>query len=166
MPNDMKCYFDSVKNTITSWGNSVVDGHECPEDFSFDKYVYIPNEDHTFNEDGIQLKAVPIVIDNSKRSINVDKMNSYMQSLVIAGELSQAAFDQFLSETNNNATSYAKGSSRLISWIDTVDAFEYYPSTSGFKTKEAYRGASSNGLEGKNGNYERANRILAILNDL
>jgi hypothetical protein len=147
MPNDMKCYFDSVKNTITSWGNSIIDGYPCPEDFSFDKYVYIPNEDNTFNEDGIQLK--PVVVDTTqKRQNNIKAMKTYMK-----GQVSAYYYDMFLNDTASHQLAYIDEGTRLETWIETTTRNDYNATGSGFKTRSY-------------GNSERSEHILSILSDL
>jgi hypothetical protein len=107
--------------------------------------------------------TIPVVqesIDFMKRQHNVNQMNSYMDSLRIAGSLTQNNFDLFLADTAINVQQYLGGGGRLITWIETVNRNGYNATTIGFKTKTAYRGSLVDGL------YPRAEDILAILNDL
>jgi len=105
-------------------------------------------------------------INFEKRAENVQRMNEYMISFVTAGQLTQNNFDLFVSDTASFVQQYLSGGGRLITWIETVNRNGYNATTIGFKTKTGYRGATSNGVEGVNGNYVRANTILGFLNDL
>jgi hypothetical protein len=93
-------------------------------------------------------------------------MNDYMASFVLINQLTQANFDLFLSDSASFVQQYLGGGGRLITWIETVNRNGFNATTTGFKTRTGYRGPSSNGVEGVNGNYIRANTILSFLNDL
>lgn len=129
-------------------------------DYSPEKYDYTPVTPGVFNPAGFTLKVVAPTINFEKRQTNVSAMNSYMNNFVLAGQLTQANFDLFLSDTAALVQQYLGGGGRLITWIETVNRNGYNASTIGFKTKTAYRGSLVGGL------YERAEVILSYLNDL
>jgi hypothetical protein len=138
----------------------------APDDFNFDKYNYTPIVSGVFNPNGFTLKPIVEEVNPNKRQENIDRMNAYMKDLVTLGQLSQANFELFISDTLLLAQSYLLESGRLFTFIETVSRNGYNASTTGFKTKTAYRGNTTNGVNGALGNYPRANDILAILNDL
>ena len=149
-----------INDQILAWGEvNGVDTYEIPDDYSPERYAYIPSVAGVFDPNGFRLKNVN-VIDFDKRQLNINQMNSYMDSLRLEGELTQANFDLFLADTSTNIQGYLSGGSRLITWIETVNRNGYNATTTGFKTKTAYRGALVNGV------YPRAEMILSILNDL
>ena len=139
-------------NQIVTWANNLNPSIsiECPEDYSPDKYNY---------SNGV-FTLKPPSINFEKRQENIKLMNDYMYSFVISGDLTEANFNKFLSETATNSFGYLNGSSRLITWIATTNENGYNASTSGFKTDPDYRG------EQIDGEYPRANYILEILNNL
>lgn len=129
---------------------------QAPDDYSADKYTYTPLVGGGFNINGFALKPLPEDIVNFvKRNVNIQRMNSYM-----AVQLTQSSFDLFLSDTSTHVTGYLNGGSRLITWVETVNRNGYNATSVGFKTKASYRGTPVEGV------YERAEAILAILNDL
>lgn len=138
-----------------------------PADFDLSRYDYIPVVAGQFSPANFRLiqQAQPI-INFERRQLNIQRMTEYMFSFVTAGQLTQNNFDLFLSDTSTFVQQYLTGGGRLITWIETVNRNGYNATTVGFKTRTAYRGASSNGVEGVNGNYIRANTILTFLNDL
>jgi len=108
----------------------------------------------------IALQSQESYVDFAQRQINIDRMNLYFNRIVEIGELTQNNFDLFLSDTAALVQQYLGGGGRLITWIETVSRNGFNATTTGFKTKTAYRGALINGL------YPRAEDILVILNDL
>lgn len=109
---------------------------------------------------GWQVPVQEEMIDFVRRQTNAQRMNNYMANLVTLGQLTQNNFDLFLSDTAALVQQYLGGGGRLITWIETVSRNGFNATTTGFKTKTAYRGALINGL------YPRAEDILVILNDL
>jgi hypothetical protein len=149
-------------------GNIIVVGTEdgVPEDYDINRYDYIPVVPGEYSPVNFRLRQTNSIINFERRQLNVQRMTEYMFSFVTAGQLTQANFDLFLSDTSTFVQQYLTGGGRLITWIETVNRNGYNATTVGFKTRTAYRGPSSNGIEGVNGNYVRANTILGILNDL
>jgi hypothetical protein len=55
----MKGLFSPEQNTIVSYGivyedlNEQDNVYQLPDDFDFERYLYVPNEDGTFNPNGI-----------------------------------------------------------------------------------------------------------------
>jgi hypothetical protein len=55
----MKGLFSPEQNTIVSYGivyedlNEQDNVYQLPEDFDFERYLYMPNQDGTFNPNGI-----------------------------------------------------------------------------------------------------------------
>ena len=138
-----------------------------PADYDISRYHYIPTVAGVYNAANFRLKVQPMqTINFEKRAENVQRMNEYMISFVTANQLTQNNFDLFVSDTASFVQQYLSGGGRLITWIETVNRNGYNATTVGFKTRTAYRGATSNGVEGVNGNYVRANTILGFLNDL
>ena len=149
-------------------GNLIVVGAEdgVPEDYSLELYDYIASTPSVYNASNFRFKTqTQPQINFERRNTNIQRMNEYMLSFVGNG-LTQANFDLFLSDTSTFVQQYLGGGGRLITWIETVNRNGYNATTLGFKTRTAYRGATSNGVEGVNGNYVRANTILGFLNDL
>lgn len=144
--------------------NYVIDNIQffnAPDDYTFERYTYTPIVSGMFNPNGFALNLeVTESIDFAKRQINVQMMNIYMANLVALSQLTQNNFDLFLSDTAALVQQYLGGGGRLITWIETVSRNGFNATTTGFKTKTAYRGALINGL------YPRAEDILVILNDL
>jgi hypothetical protein len=148
----------------------IVNGKEYPFEAPTNKIVMgetIPLTESEINEIVLEwaanydaMLAQTPTIDYSKRQSNITAMNEYMASFVGSGALTAASFDLFLSDTSSLVTQYLGGGGRLITWIETTNRNGYNASTSGFKTKTAYRGNLVNGV------YERAETILAILNNL
>lgn len=164
----MKALIDLTTDKIISWGplyNSDPLAVDIPDDYSPERYSYTPSIPGVFDPNGFTPIIAPNIIDTQKRQSNLNEMNSYMSSFVGNG-ITQANFDLFLSDTAALQQQYLGGGGRLITWIETVNRNGYNASTTGFKTRTAYRGVSTNGVEGVNGNYIRANRILEILNNL
>jgi hypothetical protein len=138
-----------INDQILAWGN--IDGqdtYEIPDDYSPERYNYIPAVAGVFDPNGFVLR-VNTTIDFDRRQSNVNQMNSYMDSLRLEGAITQGNFDLFLADTAINVQVYLGGGTRLNTWIDTT-----------FKTKTAYRGPLVNGL------HPRAEMILSILNNL
>jgi hypothetical protein len=149
-----------INDQIIAWGDvNGQDTYEIPDDYSPDKYNYVPSVAGVFDPNGFTLR-VNTTIDFDKRQSNINQMNSYMDSLRLEGALTQANFDLFLADTATNVQGYLSGGGRLITWIETVNRNGYNATTIGFKTKTAYRGTLVNGL------YPRAEMILSILNNL
>jgi hypothetical protein len=149
-----------INDQILAWGN--IDGqdtYEIPDDYSPEKYIYIPSVAGVFDSNGFTLRNTNI-INFDKRQGNINQMNSYMDSLRLEGALTQANFDLFLADTSANVQQYLGGGGRLITWIETVNRNGYNATNVGFKTKTAYRGLLVNGV------YPRAEMILSILNNL
>lgn len=137
-----------------------------PADYDISLYDYIAVVAGQYSSANFRLKTqTQPQINFEKRNTNIQRMNEYMLSFVGNG-LTQANFDLFLSDTSTFVQQYLGGGGRLITWIETVNRNGYNATTIGFKTRTAYRGATSNGVEGVNGNYIRANTILGFLNDL
>jgi hypothetical protein len=164
-----------INDTIVNWSLFPIVSNEfgtvftlsdgVPADFSLDLYDYIPTVAGVYNAANFRLKSIVPQINFEKRQQNIQRMNEYMLSFVGNG-LTQPNFDLFLSDTSTFVQQYLGGGGRLITWIETVNRNGYNATTVGFKTRTAYRGATSNGVEGVNGNYVRANTILGFLNDL
>jgi hypothetical protein len=132
-----------------------------PDDFSYAIYNYTPSVAGVYDPNGFVLKPEPTEIINfAKRQSNIQEMNTYMATLVNLGQLSQNNFDIFLSDTVALVQQYLGGNGRLITWIETVSRNGYNATTTGFKTRTAYRGTLVGGV------YPRAEAILLILNDL
>jgi hypothetical protein len=164
----MKAIIDLTTDTIVSWGilyNNDPNAVEIPDDYSPERYTYTPITPGVFNPNGFSLITTITQIDANRRQNNLNQMNSYMSSFIGNG-LTQANFDLFLSDTAALQQQYLGGGGRLITWVETVNRNGYNATTVGFKTRTGYRGPSSNGVEGVNGNYIRANTILNFLNDL
>jgi hypothetical protein len=138
-----------------------------PADYDINTYDYIASTPGVYNSGNFRLKTQPMqTINFEKRSQNVQSMNEYMASFVALNQLTQANFDLFLSDSASFVQQYLGGGGRLITWIETVNRNGFNATTTGFKTRTGYRGSTSNGVEGVNGNYVRANTILGFLNDL
>jgi hypothetical protein len=158
----MRGLIDLTTDIIFSWGlvyETDINAVDLPDDYSPEKYIYTPSVAGVFDPNGFTLRNTN-VIDFDKRQSNINQMNSYMDSLRLEGALTQANFDLFLSDTATNVQGYLSGGGRLITWIETVNRNGYNATTTGFKTKTAYRGTLVNGL------YPRAEMILSILNNL
>lgn len=152
-----------INDVIIVYGNFVSGDNvfEIPDDYSPEKYNYIPSVAGVFDPNGFILKPITSdVIDFAKRQMNVQMMNEYMANLVATSQLTQNNFDLFLSDTAALVQQYLGGGGRLITWIETVNRNGYNATTTGFKTKTSYRGTLVNGI------YPRAEDILVILNDL
>ena len=151
-----------INDQIVAWGDYLIgsDVYDGPDDYSPERYNYIPSAPGIFDPNGFNLKPITESIDFSKRQSNINQMNLYMDSLRLEGALTQANFDLFLSDTATNVQGYLSGGGRLITWIESVNRNGYNATTTGFKTKTAYRGTLVNGL------YPRAEMILSILNNL
>lgn len=150
-------------DVIVAYGYSLVgtDVYDIPDDYSPERYNYTPAVAGVFDPNGFTLKPESVeVIDFAKRQMNIQMMNGYMANLVTTSQLTQNNFDLFLSDTAALVQQYLGGGGRLITWIETVSRNGYNATTTGFKTKTAYRGTLNNGV------YPRAEAILAILNDL
>lgn len=162
----MKGYI--INDQILAWGN--IDGpdtYDIPDDYSPEKYNYIPAVAGVFDPNGFVLKTDTIdIIDFAKRQINIQIMNGYMANLITQGVLTQNNFDLFLSDTAALIQQYLGGGGRLITWIETTTRNGYDARTTGFKTRGGYRGNTTNGVTGALGNYPRANDIVNILNNL
>ena len=144
---------------------SLADG--VPADYDNSIYDYIATVPGQYSPSNFRLKTQPSqTINFEKRTQNIQLMNDYMASFVLINQLTQANFDLFLSDTSSFIQQYLGGGGRLITWIETVNRNGYNATTVGFKTRTGYRGPSSNGVEGVNGNYVRVNTILGFLNDL
>ena len=103
-------------------------------------------------------------IDFAARQANINAMNQYMLDLV-GNNLTESNFNLFLADTALLVQGYLGGGTRLITWVSTINAGGYNATTIGMKTKTAYRGVTNNAIEGVNGNYDRVNDILTILNN-
>ena len=160
----MIAYIDLTTNEIlavsTTGEPNNVTSFECPDYLDIAKYNYVPSIQGVYDPNGFVLKPITSNYSREKRQQNIDAMNSYMQSFVLSGELTEAGFNKFLSETATNAFGYINGGNRLITWIDTINDGNYNASNSGFKTDQDYRG------EQINNEYPRAEIILQILNNL
>ena len=152
---------------IVSYGNvlSGPDVFDIPDDYSHERYFYTPSVPGVFDPNGFTLRPQTVVIDESRRRGNINRMSEYMASFIDNG-ITQANFDLFLSDTAALQQQYISGGGRLITWIETVNRNGYNATTIGFKTRTAYRGTTTNGVNGVNGDYPRVNAILEILNDL
>ena len=148
-----------INDVIVAWGDGLTGAElfDIPDDYSPEKYAYTVITPGVFNPNGFSLKTV-VSIDQQKRAENINKMSEYMAAFVVQGQLTQANYELFMSDISAFIQPYINGSGRLITWIETTNRNGYNASTSGFKTKSAYRGSLVNGL------YERAEAILAILN--
>lgn len=152
-----------LNDAIVAYGDSLtgIDVYDIPDDYSPEKYNYIPDVVGVFDPNGFTLKPnVVDPVDFAKRQMNIQMMNGYMVNLVATSQLTQNNFDLFLSDTAAFVQQYLGGGGRLITWIETVSRNGFNATATGFKTKTTYRGALVNGL------YPRAEAILAILNDL
>jgi len=165
----MKVQFNSQDNIIVAYGNFIsgADVYDISiEDYSPEKYNYASAVNGVFDPNGFTLKPIVEDIDFVKRQDNINRMSNYMNGLVQQAQLTQPNLDLFFADIAINVQGYLNGTGRLIAWIETVNRNGYNATTIGFKTKTAYRGATTNGVNGALGNYPRANDILAILNDL
>lgn len=165
----MKVQFNSQNNLIIAYGEFIngADVYDISlDDYSPEKYNYTSAVNGVFNPNGFTLKPITEDIDFVKRQDNINKMSNYMNALVQQGLLTQPNLDLFFADVAINVQGYLNGTGRLITWIETGNRNGYNATTIGFKTKTAYRGASTNGQVGVLGNYPRANDILVILNDL
>lgn len=168
----MRAIVDLLENKIVSWGR-LYDSPEflgitfdIPNDYNPLFYEYIPSQPGVFDPNGFVLKPQGFSQEDiDKREGNLNDMNSYMSTFINNG-ITQANFDLFLSDTAALQQQYKAGGSRLITWIETVNRNGYNASTNGFKTRTAYRGLSSNDVNGASGEYIRANTILEFLNNL
>jgi hypothetical protein len=155
-----------INDQILAWGN--IDGqdtYEIPDDYSPERYNYIPAVAGVFDPNGFVIR-VNTTIDFDRRQSNIQAMNTYMANLVNLGQLSQNNFDVFLSDTVSLVQQYLGGNGRLITWIETTTRNGYDARTSGFKTRGSYRGNTTNGVTGALGSYPRADDIVNILNNL
>jgi len=161
---DLDGSMSGTPDKVMSWHPSIVpDGVTffiAPIDYTFDKYNYIPQVSGVYDPNGFVQKQVLDEVNFALRQLNVNSMSSYMVSFVIAGALTQNSFDLFLADTAALIQGYLGGGGRLLTWIETVNRNGYNASTTGFKTRTAYRGSLVNGV------YPRAEAILAILNNL
>ena len=167
----MRALVDLVNNRIISWG-IIYDAPEfddiafnVPDDYSEERYSYIPITPGIFDPNGFVLRPQINSINIEKRQNNINAVNSYMASFIGNG-ITQANFDLFQADTAALQQQYLGAGGRFITWVESVNRNGYDARTVGFKTRTNYRGPSTNGVEGVNGNYPRANRILEILNDL
>ncbi len=152
-----------VNDAIVSYGDFISgpNVYNIPDDYSPERYNYVTSTPGVFDPNGfILIPETTEIINFAKRQSNIQAMNIYMANLVNLGQLSQNNFDVFLSDTVALVQQYLGGNGRLITWIETVSRNGYNATTTGFKTKTAYRGILVGGV------YPRAEAILSILNNL
>ena len=167
----MKGLYSVEQDTIVSYGVAyenmgVADSvYDIPDDYTPDRYRYVSITPGTFNPNGFT-PISSVSVDFIKRQSNVNAMSQYMTAVKDAGGITQANLELFLSDTAAFVPAYVGGSSRLITWIETVNRNGYNAKTVGFKTKTGYCGTLLSGTAGALGEYQRATDILAILNNL
>jgi len=165
----MRALVDLVNNRILSWGilydSPEYDGiaFNIPDDYSEERYNYIPTTPGIFDPNGFVLRPALVTIDEGRRRNNINRMSSYMAGFIDNG-LTQANYDLFLSDTAALQQQYIAGGGRLITWIETVNRNGYNATTVGFKTRAQYNGVGV--AQTSTANNVRANAILEILNDL
>ena len=137
-----------------------------PGDYDINRYDYVPVVLGEYSPANFVLRqqAQPM-INFERRQTNIQRMTEYMFSFVTSGQLTQANFDLFLSDTSALVQQYLTGGGRLITWIETVNRNGYDATTAGFKNR-IYKGTPTDGINTRFGNYPRANTILGFLNDL